>query len=57
MKHYSDHDDNMDIETVEIDGSNVTVITIYEPLFTQWYEEGLERVVIHVEDDTNTKFL
>lgn len=56
MREYSDHDGDIDIEEVEVDGKRVTVITIHEPIIVQWYEEGLERAVIHIEDEPNSKF-
>lgn len=54
---YSDDDGQIDIETVEVDGQNVTVITIQADIIEQWYEEGLNQVIIHIEDEPNTKFL
>lgn len=55
-KTYSDHDDNIEVETVNIDGQNVTVITIKADIIELWYEEGLDQVVLHVEDEQNSKF-
>lgn len=54
---YSDDDGQIDIETVEVDGQNVTVITIQSDIIEQWYEEGLDQVIIHIEDEPNPKFL
>lgn len=58
MRHYSDHDDSIEIDTVTIDGQDVTVVTIYQDIINEWYGEGLERAVIHIVDDTtDSKFL
>jgi hypothetical protein len=55
--YYEDHDDDIEIDDVEIDGDNVLVITIHRPKIEAWYAEGLDRVVIHVETEENPKFL
>jgi peptidyl-tRNA hydrolase len=44
------------VETLTVDGQNVTVITIKADLIETWYEEGLDQVVLHVEDEKNPKF-
>lgn len=57
MRHYDEHDDNIEIETIEVGGDLVTVVTIHRDIITDWYDEDLERVIIHIEDEKNTKFL
>lgn len=56
VRDYSDDNGMLDIETVEVDGKNVTVITIQADLIRDWYEEGLDQVVIHIEDEQSNKF-
>lgn len=56
-RHYSEHDGDIEIETVEVGGEIVTVVTIHRDIIIQWYDEDLELVSIHIEDEKNPKFL
>lgn len=53
---YSNDHGLLDIETVEVEGKDVTVITIQADLIRDWFEEGLDQVVIHIEEEDNPKF-
>lgn len=58
MPTYDEHDDEITIDTVEIDGDEVIIITIERAKIEDWYHEGLDRAVIHIESEpSNPKFL
>lgn len=48
---YCDTDGDIAIETVDIDGDEVIVVTIERQKIHDWYHEGLDRAVIHIESE------
>lgn len=57
MPTYDEHDDEITIDTVEIDVDEVIIVTIERAKIEDWYHEGLDRAVIHIETEHNSKFL